>query len=373
MTLFAVALLAAAMAGALLCFVRWRSGGGEIRKVERWAAYTSSWVLSAAIGGAILRLLFLFDSGANPEPALPPSLLIPIVGAMAGAGLYLLIRGVLFGLSTAAFLWACRSPARFDKTRSQKLNDLLWGTLGTAVCFALFLPLAIALDGTYFAFLLVALAAAMFPLLETWVLPWLQYCKARGLAARGLPEIEAWLDGLRREFNLPRFSVRAHDGLEKNAFATGGLFGNLVVVGGGLVQGMAPAQLKAVLAHEVAHVMRRDVLRLLVPILLGSVAWLLTVREYVNPLFATNEGLKVAFGGLVSGVLAGVTQVAFPGYFSRRVEFGADRLAVKLLGDGEPLIDALRRLHELHGTPITQKSWSHPTTAARIDAIRQLG
>lgn len=374
MELLAVALLAATVAGALLCFVRWRSGGGKIRKVERFAAHTSSWVLSGAIAGAILRLLFLWDSGGEPDDtSLPPWLLVPLVGAVVGATMYLLLRGLLFGLSTAALHWATRSEERFDKTLRQKVRDLAWGTLGVAVCFSLLLSLAIVLGGTVFSFLLVALAIAVLPLFETWVLPWIQYYKGPGLAARGLPEIEAWLQGLRSRHRMPRFSVRTHEGLEKNAFATGGLFGNLVIVGGGLVQGMAPAQLKAVLAHEVAHVMRRDILRLLAPILLGSLVWFLIMREFVNPLYATSEPAKVALGVAISGALAGITQLAFPGYFSRRAEFGADRLAVELLGEGDSLIDALRRLHELCDVPLDRKTWSHPTTVARIDAIRKLG
>ena len=54
----------------------------------------------------------------------------------------------------------------------------------------------------------------------------------------------------------------------------------------------------------------------------------------------------------------------------RRMEFGADRLAAEMLGDGELLAQALERLSQITGQRLNEWSWSHPPLQARIAALR---
>ena len=77
--------------------------------------------------------------------------------------------------------------------------------------------------------------------------------------------------------------------------------------------------------------MRKDVsLRLLPASMLGSVACMILYLEHIQPLM--DEGNHLA--GLILVALS--VTIAFgliPGYVMRRAEYGADKLAVKLLGE----------------------------------------
>lgn len=70
-------------------------------------------------------------------------------------------------------------------------------------------------------------------------------------------------------------------------------------------------------------------------------------------------------------VSAGFLVGLFPMFVSRRAEYGADRLAVELLGDHAPLEAGLRRFAELESTPLDYNPGSHPPMSKRIEAIRR--
>ena len=134
------------------------------------------------------------------------------------------------------------------------------------------------------------------------------------LTGRDLTEIDEWLADLCANQRIPPFRVSVQEGDLANAFATaGGYSAHLVVIGGGLIDGMSSSQITAVLAHEMAHVIKRDVPRLLLPLAVGIMvparycaSWL-----FANPLFETNT---------VSGILAGCghCRIAVAGLFIDR-------------------------------------------------------
>ena len=158
-----------------------------------------------------------------------------------------------------------------------------------------------------------------------------------------------------------------------NAFATGGLGAHLVVIGGGLLDRMSASELRAVLAHEIAHVAHGHVPRRILPlIVLGATLHVACLVLFVNPLFDMDEWPFLLAGIASAGASGGLFLIALPGVFMHKMEFQADRLAVELLGEGEPLIAALTKLADLNKHPLDAKSWSHPSTQARLDAIRAL-
>lgn len=181
----------------------------------------------------------------------------------------------------------------------------------------------------------------------------------------------SWVEDLRTQRDLPKFRIRIQSGSFKNAFAIGGLGAHLVVLGDGLVQALSPAHLRGVVAHEIAHVARRDVPRLLLPlVVVGGTLHAISVVKLSHPLFATHELWGIASGAVLAGLFAGLFVVLLPGFLMRRMEFGADRVAAEMLGDGELLAQALERLAEITGQPLDQWSWSHPPLQARIAALR---
>ena len=371
MSFLAGALLVATGSGLVLGLARrWRVGE-ESGEVWRGVVTLAAWSLGAAAGATGFELFTGGFDRAFPEPPNHPLL----VGAFAGAAAYVSFRVLCLGLAKASWLWASRSPERFNESWGQRVAGTLWGLVGwSCACAASLSVLAAlaALEDTRFTFLVVPILLSLLPLYEACVLPWLRYFHAGRLGESGHEDLEDWLQRLAARHRIPRFRVRVHAGTERNAFAMGGIFGNLVVIGNGLLTNMTQAQLEAVLAHEIAHVMRRDVAKLLGAILTGAIcyAWLLT--QYLAPHLESDVPARVAVAWPLLIATAICAYVALPGYLSRRLEYGADRLAVSLLGDGEALIDALVRLHELRRTPLDRRMWTHPTGRARIDAIRAL-
>ena len=373
MAILAVAASLALAAVPVLLWVRSKSNGEEPgHRVNQM-----TWVAALVLGGAaalsaVEALLATIWTWIDlPSPGW---LSFALLGALIGLTMYVSIWVSLYKVAAAAHRWSCRLPPEHAATWRDKLLAEVCLLLGivVGVAFAVVLGRAAMTIGLP-AWGVVPMVVAILPLYQTFALPWVTYLRAPRLTSRNIADVEAWLENLRLERGLPSFHVRIQEGRNANAFATGGLRAHLVVIGGSLLERMSHSQLYAVLAHEVAHVVKRHVPRLVLPLtIVGTCLHVLSVISFVHPLFATEEPLLVVSGTVLAGAFAGLFIVALPGFFMRRMEFQADRLAVEMLGDGELLVDALTKLAELNNQPLDAKSWSHPTMQARIDAIRAL-
>ena len=178
-----------------------------------------------------------------------------------------------------------------------------------------------------------------------------------------------------------------------------------MVVGANLADAMTTRELKAVVAHEIAHVIRRDVLRLLGMTLAGGTCYtfifihsprqeatrhpsrslhffagfephLVRKKHHYLQYFPYQAQYPNWQGFLIGaayvGLVVPIVYIVLPGFVSRRAEYGADRLAARLLGGAMPMIEALRRLHELRDVPLDRKNLTHPTGAERIAALEAL-
>lgn len=180
-----------------------------------------------------------------------------------------------------------------------------------------------------------------------------------------------------------------------NAFATGAFKNSaLVAVSTGLLDYMSKDQVRAVLAHEVAHISNGDMVSL--SLLQGVVntfvmAAARVVGNLVDRTIFRNEedapglgyALTVVVLELVFGILASVVVMAF----SRHREYRADWGAAELLGTARPMQDALRVLagassdlpKSVAAFGIASKgsiaTWlsSHPSIESRLDALDQFG
>ena len=293
-------------------------------------------------------------------------------GAFAGAVLFVAVQLLIFELTATLFHWSCRLPKDVKRTWGEFLTTAFaslavyaaLGALVSSICHAL-APIPYGL-----VICLVPFFVSLLPLYQTCVFPWLQYARAPTLP-EDLTELNAWIDKIRLEQALPRIQIRIQNGSAPTAFAMGGLGTHWIVIGKGLIDGLSPPHLKAIVAHEIAHVTRRDVLCRLLPLtILGGTLHAGSVVAVSHPLFATNEIWGVTGGALAAGLFAAIFMALLPGFFMRRMEFQADQLAAKLLGNGEPLAQALERLCEISGQPLDQWTWSHPPLQARITALR---
>lgn len=155
--------------------------------------------------------------------------------------------------------------------------------------------------------------------------------------------------------------VGVFDSTTMNAFATGARRDRaLVAVSSGLLEGMAPNEVAAVLGHEMTHVANGDMitLGLLQGVLNTFVLFLARVVGTLIDGALGGQRQQGAGGGLfyfvtvivlqiVFGVLATVIVMAY----SRRREFRADAGGARLAGQGS-MIEALRALQRVQGEPL---------------------
>jgi heat shock protein HtpX len=170
------------------------------------------------------------------------------------------------------------------------------------------------------------------------------------------------------------------DGLPRALAAGRGPRGSVIAVSTGLLSAASPAELEAVIAHELAHVRHRDVV----------------VQTSVVVLAATLLELS-RIGGWFSRALLfvlGPVAAAFVHLMlSPKREFVADAAAAELCGSPHPMADALVRLDQaaelvsFQGSPATEPLYTvnpfleeglgalfvtHPPVGERVRRLREL-
>ncbi|MCL1857453.1 MAG: protease HtpX [Kiritimatiellaeota bacterium] len=168
-------------------------------------------------------------------------------------------------------------------------------------------------------------------------------------------DTQAWLvstvQELARTANVGMPEVAIYEG-GPNAFATGAFRNSaLVAVSTGLIRAMPRSEIRAVLAHEMAHVANGDMVTLtLVQGVLNAVVIALStvVGHLVDKKFFDKRGRGVGPGyfvvrmvmQMVLGILASLVVMAY----SRRREYAADAGSANYLGSPSDMVAALRRL-----------------------------
>lgn len=198
--------------------------------------------------------------------------------------------------------------------------------------------------------------------------------------AKTAPELHQMVHSLATAAELPMPRVYVSPSPQPNTFATGrNPAHSAVAVTEGLLTNCPPNEVRAVLAHELAHIRNRD-------ILIGSIA--AAIATAIS-LLANMAMIAGVFGGgddddgpsagsmllmaLLAPIAAGLLQMAI----SRSREFDADRYGAQLSGDPMALASALRRLEALAQrspmeiTPAQASAWIvNPLTGTRKDFSR---
>jgi len=208
---------------------------------------------------------------------------------------------------------------------------------------------------------------------EQWLLDTVR--KLADRAGIGMPEV-AWYEG------------------EPNAFATGAFRNDaLVAVSSGLLQNMTREEVEAVLGHEVAHIANGDMvtMTLLQGVVNTFVVFLSRVVGYfVDRAISRNNnegpGIGYMITVIVCQIVFGLLAQMIVAWFSRHREFRADAGAAQLMGNRQPMINALARLGSMQESHLPQsvaamginKSGcvmelfsTHPPLEERINALRQ--
>ncbi|MBL8234329.1 MAG: M48 family metalloprotease, partial [Bryobacterales bacterium] len=131
-----------------------------------------------------------------------------------------------------------------------------------------------------------------------------------------------------------------------NAFATGRNPKNSsVAVTVGLLELMNDREVEAVIAHELGHILNRDILISSIAATVGTaITFLARSVMFFGPRRDDEDEGGGLLGGLVMMILAPFAAMLIQMAISRTREYGADAAAAKYMGSPEPMISALRRL-----------------------------
>lgn len=206
------------------------------------------------------------------------------------------------------------------------------------------------------------------------------------------PAVDAAATRLATQAGIPAPKVCVLEGEQPISYALGPADDPLVVVTSGLLDRLDESEIRAVLAHEISHLINRDVRMLelvLIPVYYADV---LSRRD------DSRDPIDAVFAMGAQIIIAPIRFLARAGFafFSVGRERAADIGAASLCGDPAALAGALRTLDEDYGTPATdlrstvhravvlnivppakQDSIvapfnSHPSTEKRIRWLREL-
>ncbi|ABC82611.1 zinc metalloprotease HtpX [Anaeromyxobacter dehalogenans] len=190
--------------------------------------------------------------------------------------------------------------------------------------------------------------------------------RARPVTREELPQVYEIVERLTRRAGMPMPRVYVIPSETPNAFATGRNPSHAAVaVTEGILRILDRRQLEGVLAHELAHVRNRDIL---ISTIAAAVAGLISTLGYVVRWGALLGGMRreddrggSALELLAWAILAPLVALVIQLAVSRSREYGADASGAELVGDPEPLAEALLALER--GNEAIPYQYGGPATA----------
>lgn len=201
--------------------------------------------------------------------------------------------------------------------------------------------------------------------------------------------VQPLVDDLAKRAGIPTPHTFLIDSDAANAFTSGRSRPGTITVTSELLSTLSDRELNGVLAHEIAHIVRRDAQRLTwTALLCGLIAGAVSAGTVV--LWADHHEALVTFPAMIVGAgAAALSQMAI----CRSREFSADRLGATLCGNPLWIAAALERIEsrDLVKTTRAPRTWAvetfrfgprrdqvlgllstHPPSGARIFRLRRL-
>ncbi len=224
---------------------------------------------------------------------------------------------------------------------------------------------------------------------------------AKPVTREQLPEVYEIVERLTRKEGMPMPRIFLIPSETPNAFATGRNPEHAALaVTEGILRILDRRQLEGVLAHELSHVKNRDILIATVAAgvagLIGSLGHMIQWAGMFGSLGSRDsEGHDTnIFGALAWAILAPIMAMLIQLAVSRSREYAADATGARMVGDPEPLAQALLALESantqqpmeraapstahlyivnpLHGGAIASMLSTHPPIEERVKRLREM-
>ncbi len=202
------------------------------------------------------------------------------------------------------------------------------------------------------------------------------------------------VQGLAQRMNIPMPKLWLIADPSPNAFATGRNPQHAsVAFTSGILQAMSDAEIEGVIAHELGHVLHRDILISSVAATIATAITFLSRMAFFFGDRRDDEREGGGAGGLFMVILAPIAAMLIQMAISRSREFDADAASAKYTGNPQKLISALRKLESyskrlpMEATPSTAHLFivkpftgqslmrlfsTHPPTADRIARLEMM-
>lgn len=222
---------------------------------------------------------------------------------------------------------------------------------------------------------------------------------ARELAPDEAPFLHEIVGGLAANAGIPKPRICVVPEEAPNAFATGrDPEHSVVAVTEGIMRLLSPEELRGVIAHEIGHIVNRDILvQTVAGVMASAIITLANIFQF-TAIFGGNRegGSGGAIGGLVMALLAPLAAGLIQMAISRSREYMADETGARLCGQPLALAGALYRLGQAsgqfpmkYGNPSTAEMFivkplfgrderiaklfsTHPPLQDRIDRLREM-
>ncbi len=331
---------------------------------QRWRERLATIAALATVLGCIATTIVLIERQSFDFAGMPAF----ARGALGGAILVMFAEGLAFGL-VFSYSWALRHPNESPRIGTVLLEKGLLVLVGAVGFGAVITVTEAEPTGAALTLILVAFYVFLFTG-SSLVVPWLtMLAGSRRLEQMsGGEALQAWADKKMNERDMKPVPIRVLHGTVCNAFVLWKPGRPFFLVGAQLLGDLPESEVRAVLAHEIGHLLRRDAVMLVWLGLSTALLSALLTQWVILPLIA---GGQPVIGALVVGVVNG-TLVTAAGLYMRRMELRTDRIAVEVMdGRWKPLAKALTRIAGIKQTPLHRRSLTHPSVNDRIAAMQR--
>ena len=324
-------------------------------------ALVSAGCTTVAVVGIILSIMM----------AVPAALPVPAWGGVIAVCAAIVTRGTSrLASRLLGHFFLCESRAKLsDESLVRGSIELgLIFVVGTVVIWV-----AMALPETRWSLLTIPFLVTLFPAVQQLIKPWLVVMTMHTAGGSDaaceskLRQLQSLADDLAMTAGIRPARLAMIRGDLTNAFAIGLGISTWIIVGQGLLRHLQCSEVKALVAHEVAHLACGHARKFFLVSSVNATGFVL-VLSGVFHLWDLGQAIPGALLAMLGGM---VFMGAVPGWVRRRQEYEADQLSAVLVRDRALVVRALDSLTQAAGIDPKRESLFYPSIASRKEALAE--